>query len=193
MKALKDTLMNRKNVVRNLVMVLIAGVILLVLVKAFPGISEQNPGFSAAPSPVSSVTDGISRTPLHTLEQRLEDILSLVAGAGEVRVLIHETRSAETVYARNATLDETKLSETDANGGTREQNQQKTTDAIVTLNRREGGNEPLILYENAPKIEGVIIVAEGGGNLFVRDALIRAASATLGVAIHKISVLEMAK
>ena len=42
-----------------------------------------------------------------------------------------------------------------------------------------------------PEIEGVIIVAEGGGDIIVKNSLISAANAALGVPTHKIEVLKM--
>ena len=126
------------------------------------------------------------------IEIRLEEILSLVEGAGETRVLVHFAQGPESVFARNETIEESYMAEKDSAGGTREQSQTRSTSSIVTINRREGGDEPLRLFENAPRIEGVIIVAQGGANIIVRDALTRAASGLLGVPIHKITVLPMA-
>jgi hypothetical protein len=40
-------------------------------------------------------------------------------------------------------------------------------------------------------VEGVIILAQGAGDAVVRDALTRAASAVLGVEIHKVVVMRM--
>ncbi|MCL2704554.1 MAG: hypothetical protein FWE91_13290 [Defluviitaleaceae bacterium] len=179
----------KKKVVANLFTVLVVGVLLLVLAQTMLRPEEAGKPRSLPqhqPTETESKQTGVS------LEARLEEILSLVEGAGTVRVMIHEARGQETVFAREQTLDESKTKELDSSGGSREQSQVRTNNLMVTLNRREGGDEPLVLYENAPKIEGVIIVAEGGGDIIVRDALIRAASGLLGVAVHKVTVLQMA-
>ena len=54
-----------------------------------------------------------------------------------------------------------------------------------------GSFSPLVLSEASPKVEGVVIVAEGGGNPAVCASLNRAAQALLDVPAHKIAVLKM--
>lgn len=194
MKRLKELLMDKnRKTLQSLFIVLVAAVVLLLLAQGFLGSSENVPvaddghGYFGRADP--PVCEGGGRP---DIEVRLEEILSLVDGAGEVRVLLHFATGPQTVFARDTTLDESALSETDGVGGNREQSQQRLQSNVVTLSRREGGDEPLVLYENSAQIEGVIIVAGGGGNIFVRDALTRAANALLGVPIHKISVLPKA-
>ena len=62
----------------------------------------------------------------------------------------------------------------------------------AVLTEEKGGNTaPFILSENAPVIEGVVIVAEGGGDATVQAALHQAAEALCNVPAHKIAVLQM--
>ncbi|MCL1787241.1 MAG: stage III sporulation protein AG, partial [Defluviitaleaceae bacterium] len=56
---------------------------------------------------------------------------------------------------------------------------------------RQGVGTPLVLREVEPRIEGIVIIAEGGDSPFVRDALTRAARAVLGLEAHMIQVLTM--
>ncbi len=63
----------------------------------------------------------------------------------------------------------------------------------VSVMISQGEKEEENLLANTEKKErsaGVLIVAEGGGNSAVRERLIRAASAALGVSAHKIEVFE---
>jgi stage III sporulation protein AG len=189
MKAIFERFKNgTKGAVKPLIAIFAAGVLLLVLAQAFrgreePRIADVNPSYTAR-QPAETGERG--------LEERLAEILSLVEGAGRVNVLLHTSRGPQRVYALDETRDESETIEKDGEGGERSQRTSRTASSHVTLNRREGGQEPLILYENAPRIEGVIIVAEGGSDIFVRDALKRATSSLLGVAIHNVTVLPMA-
>ena len=193
---LKNLLMDKnRKVIPFLFIILAAGAALLVLAQGF--ISSDQGTAPSVPPPDRPASGYTYSRPSHRperpeIEVRLEEILSLVEGAGQTRVLLHISQGPERVFARDITTEESTVREADGVGGTREQSQQRTQSNIVTLSRREGGDEPLALYEYAPRIEGVIIVAEGGGNIFVKDALTRAASGLLGVAIHKITVLPMA-
>jgi len=40
-------------------------------------------------------------------------------------------------------------------------------------------------------VEGVIIVAEGGDDILIKEALMNAAKTVLGIEMHKVQVLKM--
>ncbi len=153
---------------------------LLLLAGFFYGLGEG--WFQGAPrdGPVS---------PEATLENRLEDILCTVRGAGKVRVLITYATAGERVAATVSTLDES-VSET--SGGTTatrsEQSREMRQPATVTT---EGGQSPIILVEREPEIRGVIVVAEGAADPSVRLSLQRAVQAVTGVSLSCIEVFEM--
>lgn len=124
------------------------------------------------------------------LEKRLEEALSQVEGAGKVKVLLTISYGREIVVAENSTVDETDTKETDKDGGSREISSKKTDSKKIMLSEG-GGEEPLILKEIAPRIEGVILVAQGGDNVVLKDALIKATATVLGIESHKVQVLKM--
>ncbi len=153
---------------------------LLLLAIFFYGLGEG--WFRAAPR------DGPT-APEATLEERLEDILSRMRGAGKVRVLITYATAGERVAATVSTLDES-VSET--SGGTTatrsEQSREMKQPATVAT---EGGQSPIILVEREPEIRGVIVVAEGAADPTVRLSLQRAVQAVTGVPLSCIEVFEM--
>lgn len=53
------------------------------------------------------------------------------------------------------------------------------------------GKNPLALKEIEPKIEGIIIIAQGGDNIFIKNELIKSAQTILNVDAHKIHVMKM--
>ena len=44
-----------------------------------------------------------------------------------------------------------------------------------------------------PKVEGAIVIAEGGGNVTIKSNIIQAVSAVTGLATYKVQVFEMQK
>jgi len=119
------------------------------------------------------------------LERRLSAAFSRIEGAGEVHVLLNFA-STPSVFARDVNQSETTVSEQDAGGGTRNQH---TTSTIA--NYVLSGGTPLVLQQSERIVEGIIIIAEGGGNIHVVEALTNAARSLLGIEPHRISVLEM--
>jgi len=131
--------------------------------------------------------------PERALEEELEAFLSLVNGAGRVRVMVSSFGGRETVFAVDTNSSHSYVVEEDAQGGTRDQRQHTTQEQTVIITDRNGLDQPLILREIDHRIEGVVIIAEGGDDPFVRDALTRAAMAVLGADAHRIQVLAMAQ
>jgi len=125
------------------------------------------------------------------IETRLEEFFSLVENAGKVRVMVNLPGGRETVFAVDTNGSRSYTSEQDAQGGTRETHQYQSAEKTVILADRQGIGMPLILREIEPRIEGIVIIAEGGDCPFVRDALTRAARAVLGLEAHMIQVLTM--
>ncbi|MGN1318979.1 MAG: hypothetical protein ACI4VF_08160 [Lachnospirales bacterium] len=113
------------------------------------------------------------------LEKDLENILSKVKGAGRVSVMITYKSGDEKIIAYN----------TDNQNEKREEGFSANEKKEIAL----AENSPVILKEVKPEIEGVLIVCEGGGDINVKNNLIRASMALLNVDVNKIEVLIMKK
>ncbi len=124
------------------------------------------------------------------MENRLEEALSQVEGVGKLKILLTLSYSSEIFVSQDITVDEQITKESDNEGGIREISDKKTDTRNIIINEN-GSQKPLVLKESVPKVEGVIVVAEGGNSLVVKESLINAISSVLGIEIHKIQVLKM--
>lgn len=125
------------------------------------------------------------------LELRLEEIFSLVEGAGRARVMLRLKPTRETVYAADSNTSESVTKEQDAQGGSRETESTTRQDKTILITDGSGEEHPLVLREIEPGIAGVIIIAEGGDSVFVQDALTKAACTVLGIEANKVQILKM--
>lgn len=121
------------------------------------------------------------------MEKRLKSILSKVSGVGEVDVMITFKNGKEIITKDDKQKEKSITNEEALNGDKRQITSEKAQSETVKI----GDNKPLILKEINPKVDGVLIVAKGGSNAEVKNSLIKATNALLGVEIHKIEVLEM--
>ncbi len=113
-----------------------------------------------------------------SLEARLGEVLSNVKGAGKVSVMITVESGSEIVIA---TSTEEK---TNTSSGTSNSNQSTTiVEKPIII-----GDEPVVLIEKAPKIKGVIVVAQGASNIQVRLELLKAVQALLEVESSNVEV-----
>ena len=99
-------------------------------------------------------------------EKRLANILSQIDGAGEVSVMI------------------TYYSSSEKNISSREKEESEDKKAVMT------DGEPMVVKEVYPKVRGVIVTADGGGNSAVRSAISEAVTASLDVPAHRICIFK---
>ena len=202
MNALKKLFKSKdKKAVYNLLLLFSAGILLMLLGKSFfsgaakaSSAADPSPFASAADAPslaadISDYTDVADYE--ERLEQRLADILSCVENAGRVRVLLKLSYGKELVVAEDIRSEQSTTQESDNEGGAREATDTAQEGQTVRLRQADGSELPLVLKEIEPRVEGALIIAEGGGDIFVKDALIRAAYTVLGVEPHKVQVLKM--
>ena len=116
------------------------------------------------------------------LEKRLEETLSLIDGAGQVRVMITLKDTGERVVEK----DVTRRSDMDA-GGTRGNDLSQNS-----VYERDGSKEiPYISNELTPRVEGVLVVAQGGGNSLVKQNILQSVMALFPLEAHKITIVKM--
>lgn len=127
------------------------------------GVMSYSP--SAPAVTTSSTTDN--------LEQKLENILSQIKGAGKVKVLI--------VYKNDGTSNLAKDVEY-----TQESDGSTVNKSVVVMGKDK---EAIIVQKNIPDVQGVIVTAQGAGDEDVRENIKKAVVAALPVMSHRIEVL----
>ncbi len=172
--------MKDKKVMNQIGLMILLGVVLILLGGSFyvkPSIGATKDIMIA--EEVTPVNPIVSQT----TEEKLEEILSNIEGAGAVKVMITYATTEEKIIAHNQISEKSYYENQQMEGESK--NQQ-----VVLL---EQGNvqTPYILIENAPIVEGVVVVAEGGGSATVCQALHTAVQAMFQVDAHKIAVLKM--
>ena len=116
--------------------------------------------------------------PRENLETRLEQILSQVSGAGNVRVLLTQERGETSVY---------QLDLQEVTDGDRREIRQDT----VTVTGSDRQQEGLLTQVEAPRYRGAVIVWQGGDNPTVRLSVVEAVSGATGLPSNRITVLKM--
>lgn len=117
------------------------------------------------------------------LEARLENALANVKGVGNVKVMITLASSAEKVVEKDREMS-SDVQEGDGGG--------KNTSSSETAVYANGNGEetPYVKQELSPRIEGVLVIAEGGDNAVVIENITEAVQALFGVDTHKIKVMK---
>jgi len=126
------------------------------------------------------------------LEEKLEAVLGEMEGVGKVRVMITLSDYGEQIVEKD-TVDKTNLvNETDSNGGSRNTFEREVQSETVQV-ENDSGTYPYIGKEILPTVEGIVVVAEGGGNATVVSQISKAAMALFPIEAHKIIVVKMSQ
>lgn len=159
------------------------GVLLLVIAMPTEQADDKEPKTVQAQPPVENTAEsGQESDPTAALEKRLEETLSLIDGAGRVRVMITLKDTGEKVVEK----DVARRSDTDSGGS------QNTDQSQSSVYVRDGSVEtPYISNELTPQVEGVLVVAQGGGNSMVKQNILQSVMALFPLEAHKITIVKM--
>ena len=122
------------------------------------------------------------------LERELEHILSQMEGAGEVSCMVTLSESAEKIIEKDLEVLDDSMTESDSQGGTRTTNQSSRNETTI-YSEGENGN-PYVSKEISPKVEGVLVIAEGGDNALVVKNITESLQALFGIESHKIRIVK---
>lgn len=125
------------------------------------------------------------------LEKRLSQALMYMEGVGRVKVMITLRSSAEKIVEKDIPASRSNTTETDAEGGRRSINDMDNQETTVYMTDENGRQTPYVIKNIEPAVEGVIVVAEGGGREEVRRDITDVVQALFGIEAHKIKVTKM--
>lgn len=165
-----------------LVLVL-AGILLLVIAIPVPGESEKK-----TQEVLKAEAEGGGEMEL--LEKRLERALADVEGVGRVRVMLTRKSSGRKIVEKDTPVMEKNTAE-EGNEGSKSTVEKTAEEATVYAQDGNGSQIPYVTEEIEPQIQGVIVVAEGGGDPRTARNITEAVMALFGVEAHKIKVMKM--
>lgn len=134
------------------------------------------------------------------MEGQLEELLSQMEGAGEVKVMITLKESSEKVIEKDVETTSEHVSEKDSQGGERTTTNESLGETTIYSGengstsvgsaQEAAGQDPYVRKELAPGVEGVVVVAAGGDNAVVIKNITEAVQALFGIDTHKIRIVK---
>jgi len=188
----KKTEGNNKKNIENLVVFLILLIVTVIAINMIWSKGEEQAEEESSSYKVLASKDensNINEKDEYDLQKQLEDILCKMDGIGKVDVLITYSQTSTVVPMYSETQSTSLTEEKDSGGGTRTQESSNINKEVIT----NANNEAITQTVMFPKVEGAIVIAEGGGNAIIKANIIQAVSSVTGVATYKIQVFEMEK
>lgn len=137
-------------------------------------------------------TESLMAREEESLSGKLQEMLSEIEGAGKVKVTVRLASSSREDYAINTTTGRKTTQEKDQGGGTRTITENTDTNQLV-ITRDGSGEVPVVEQEQAARVAGVLVVADGARDPGVKASLFQAVRVALGVEPQKILVLPSKK
>lgn len=159
----------------------IAGILLL-------GASEFLPSTTGSEKPAAQTSGELSvSSQEQALEQRVQEIVGTVEGAGKVKVMITLEDAGETIYAQDEQLD------------TEHQYDESGQEVLARTNGQSshlffdsGSDEqPLVETMRQPTVQGVAVICEGGGDIAVESRITQVVATVLGIPTSRVCVVAM--
>ena len=125
------------------------------------------------------------------MEERLSHALSQVEGVGQVEVMITWKTSSEKVVEKDIPGSSQTVEEEDSSGGRRVTRQESQEEATVYREGEDGSRSPYVIKEIRPQAEGVLVIAQGGGNPVTARNILEAVQALFPLDSHKIKIMKM--
>jgi stage III sporulation protein AG len=175
-----------KNMLRNVLILGIVGVLLLFVSNNFFSNNTSTPSVTNDSSPGQE--DYLKRYE-EKLARELEEIISLVDGVGDVKVKVYVQTGSIYEYEYDSNQVNKITSETDQNGGRREIKEDNRENKLLIVENAQGDEKPIIKKEVFPVIAGILIVAQGAEVSKVKYKIIRSVSVLFDLPVYKISVL----
>lgn len=175
-----EWMQNKKGKKEQLLILLLLGILLIVI--AIP-VERENSEIIEKTEEMSEEGGDVSFAT--QMETQLEMVLRNVQGVGKVSVMITLAETSEKIIEKDA---ETSV-QTSSGEGTGNQTSTDRKESAV-YSGRTGEEIPYVIKEISPKVEGVLVVAEGGDNAVVIEEISEAVQALFGIDPHKIKVMK---
>jgi stage III sporulation protein AG len=174
--------------------IFLLGIFFLLLATPISTLSKENKSDSPKTSMETDLTEEIVEVGekdeyIEGLENKLEQTIGGMEGAGKVLVMITLKDSGEKILDKNQPYESS--SEVRKEEGTELQQSSIKSDQETVLIEEEGNTCPIVVQELYPDIEGVVVVCEGGDNSELSLKIKEAVQALFSIDAHKIVVCKL--
>ena len=177
----------------HLLILFLVGLLLFVAVFPFPA-SDQSGADTVESTSAASVNEGSTTLGEYEsyLEEKTADILKQVDGVGDVTVMITLKSGGQKIIEKDQSGSSQTTEEEDNEGGKRTVEESTSDKTSIYEQDSDGSSAPYVSKELSPEIEGVVVIADGGGNAVTAQNITEAVQALFGVEAHKIKIMKRA-
>lgn len=176
----------------QILILLLAGILLLVIAIPVPKNTDETTGnrSSSAGEQIQSMDSDVDLAYIDYLEKHLAASLSQIDGAGDVDVMITLKSSTEKIIEKDQNQQTETVTESDSQGGTRTTSNLSHEESTIYEDHSDSTKEPYVSKTITPQVEGVLVIASGGGQAVVKESITDAVRALFDIDTHKIRIVK---
>lgn len=137
--------------------------------------------------PAESKTQTVSAEYADELEEKLEDMISSVDGAGKTKVLITLQNSTEYLYASEDKLSVNTSESTGTNGSQSSEAKENSENSYIIIDT-DDGEKALIRTELMPSVNGVVVACEGADDPQVAERIEQVVTTALNISSKRVCI-----
>lgn len=122
-------------------------------------------------------------------EEKITKLVQMIEGAGKAEVMITPEKTVEYVYFQEEKT-KTDTQAEDSTDFSKQTTKTETQTSAAMLENKSNGKEPLVTTKIMPKIAGVVVICDGGGNSVVQERIINAVSTALDIEQSRVFVTK---
>jgi stage III sporulation protein AG len=165
-----------------------AGIFLIVISGSLSGFGSQDKAKTSESSAAETVLTAEAYE--SQVEEKLTNLLSHSAGAGNVRVLVTVEQTAKKVYATEGKSSGQQSNESAESGAERQETAKSSETEYLLVKDANGAERALPVTEMQPVIRGVVVVCDGGGDPQVQKSITDAVTTALQVTSVRVCVVK---
>ncbi len=125
---------------------------------------------------------------VETLETKLTRLVEHISGAGKCHVMVTLEQGTQYVYASESkkTLDESQSHDGDSLSKLQQKDDRESRIVVLEEN---GVSRPLVETSREPKVQGVVVVCEGGSSSIVEQRITEVLTTVLGIGSDRVCVV----
>lgn len=123
------------------------------------------------------------------IEQKVHKIVSSIKDVGDVDIMVTLESGKESVYAQEEKKNYDKTEQDSQSSGTKKQEKETSESSAIIVDQGSGnGKQALIEKELEPKIQGVVVVCQGGDDPEVRARVSEAITTALKISSARVCI-----
>ncbi len=164
-------------------LLLLIGLLGLLLI-TFSGFTEQETEAELPSLSRAAENDAYVRT----MEEKLERLVETISGAGRCHVMVTLEQGTQYIFASESKKALDEIQSRDGEDSSKVQQKDNSESRIVVLEEK-GISRPLVETSREPRVQGVVVVCEGGSSSIVEQRITEVLTTVLGIGSNQVCVV----